>query len=568
MYTFRRARAYEGVMIALGLDEGVTVEVARDFDSFFRAHFERVARAGALVARDPGTGQDLAQEAFARLFERWGSMASDDHAKNFVYKVAINLAKSHLRRHLRVSFIGLRRSDEAGGVDPAARSDDWLQVADALRSLSPRQRTCVVLVDYADMDAAGAARVLGMRAGTVRVHLMRGRRALRERLGVAGGGGIAVNADQQLRERLDRAAEGIRVDTERRLDEIHRSVPHRQRVRRVATLAIAAIIGLASVGILWEFLHLRASTTIPGADVGPSGRIAYMRLTKPLDQKDASDLFVLDVASGRVTVLHEGAGFSVYPRWSPDGTRLAYVSNETGEGGIGIFVAGADGADPVDILEGGSLLEDGGPISLSWAPDGSRIAFVGKDPSSGETAVWTMNPDGTDRQTVLDGHWEAVSWSPDGGRLLLAGVPTGADRFDLYTVRLDGSGLLQLTDDEVIERSPSWSPDGARIAFAERTVEFANQDYGQDVFVMDADGSNRRRLTEWKGFDSFAAWAPDGDWIVFASDRDATPEQQRGNGGNQPLGGVSLYVMRPDGSDVRLVLDGDPVALLPSSWST
>ncbi len=74
-------------------------------------------------------------------------MASDDHARNFAYRVAINLAKSHLRKHLR------------------------------------GQRACVVLVDHADMHASGAARVLGMGAGTVRVHLMRGRRGLRERLG-------------------------------------------------------------------------------------------------------------------------------------------------------------------------------------------------------------------------------------------------------------------------------------------------------------------------------------------------------------------------------------------------
>jgi RNA polymerase sigma-70 factor, ECF subfamily len=170
-------------MLALGVhDERVEI---RDFDSFFRAHFERVARAAALVARDPGTGQDLAQEAFARLLQRWSGMDSDEHARNFVYKVAINLARSHVRKHMRVSFIGLRRSDEPGAPDAATRSDDWLQVAEALRSLSPRQRACVVLVDYADLDAAGAARVLGMGAGTVRVHLMRARRALRERLGVS-----------------------------------------------------------------------------------------------------------------------------------------------------------------------------------------------------------------------------------------------------------------------------------------------------------------------------------------------------------------------------------------------
>jgi hypothetical protein len=71
----------------------VTVESVRDFDSFFRTHFEWVARAAAPVARDPGLGQDFAQEAFARLFARWRGMDSEDHARNFAYKVAINLVE-------------------------------------------------------------------------------------------------------------------------------------------------------------------------------------------------------------------------------------------------------------------------------------------------------------------------------------------------------------------------------------------------------------------------------------------------------------------------------------------
>jgi Tol biopolymer transport system component len=376
-----------------------------------------------------------------------------------------------------------------------------------------------------------------------------------------------MSADPQVRERLERAAARVRIDMERRLDEVYRSVPSRQRTRRGATLALAAVIGLISLGIAWQLLHLGSSTTTPGTNVGPSGRIAYMRLTKPLDQKDASDLFALDAASGEVAVLHEGTGFSVFPQWSPDGSQLAYASNETRQGGIGIFVAGADGTGSVNILEGGNTLQNGGPISLSWSPDGSRIAFVGKDAGTGQTGVWTISRDGTDKRTVLGGHWEAVSWSPNGERLLLAGVPADAAQFDLYAVQLDGSGLLQLTDDELAERAPSWSPDGTRIVFAKRTVESRNQDYGQDIFVIGADGSHLRRLTDWAGFDSFAVWAPDGKRLAFASDRDATTEQKAGNRDDRPLGGVSVYVMRPDGADVHRLLDGGVVALLPSAWT-
>lgn len=170
--------------LKVGLVEG-TVEPRMDFDPFFHANVEKVARAAALVTRDAGAGQDLAQEAFTRLLERWSDMRSDEHARNFVFKVAINLARSHLRKHRRVLLYGLRRPSDPAASNPAGYSEDWLEMVEALETLSPRQRACVVLVDYVDMDSAGAARVLGVSADTVRVHLMRGRRALREDLGLA-----------------------------------------------------------------------------------------------------------------------------------------------------------------------------------------------------------------------------------------------------------------------------------------------------------------------------------------------------------------------------------------------
>jgi RNA polymerase sigma factor (sigma-70 family) len=177
-------------------DDSDVDDAPQDFDTFFRTYFPGVARAAALVARDPSTGQDLAQEAFARLYQRWHDMTSSEHARNFVYRVAINLARSHLRKHLRLSPFGSTPSYEPATSDPSARSDDWLLIADALAALPPRQRACVVLVDYSDMDAASAAKALGMGTGTVRVHLMRGRRALRRVPGV-----VARRSLDRVRER-------------------------------------------------------------------------------------------------------------------------------------------------------------------------------------------------------------------------------------------------------------------------------------------------------------------------------------------------------------------------------
>ena len=67
--------------LTMGIGEG-PVELRMGFDPFFHAHFASVARTAALVARDLAAGQDLAQEAFTRVLERWADMESNDHARN------------------------------------------------------------------------------------------------------------------------------------------------------------------------------------------------------------------------------------------------------------------------------------------------------------------------------------------------------------------------------------------------------------------------------------------------------------------------------------------------------
>jgi RNA polymerase sigma factor (sigma-70 family) len=169
-------------------------DAAGSFDPFFRAWFPAVARSAALVARDRDAGPDLAQEAFARVYERWTGLASVDHARNLAFRAAINLAKTHRTRSIRSSPAGLdaglgsggpSSAPRAAGTDPSdheSATTERLTVLDALGALSARQRACVVLVDYADLETSVAASLLGTAEATVRVHLRRGRAKLRERL--------------------------------------------------------------------------------------------------------------------------------------------------------------------------------------------------------------------------------------------------------------------------------------------------------------------------------------------------------------------------------------------------
>jgi RNA polymerase sigma factor (sigma-70 family) len=158
-----------------------------DFDSFFRERFEDVARSVALIAGDIGAGQDAAQEAFVRLHARWDRMESEQHARNFVYRVAVNVVRSHLRRYRRLILTGLGTGDATDpAADPGTSTVEWLSMAEALARLTPRQRSCVVLTDLAGLDSASVGRILRIEPATVRVHLMRARQMLREFLQVRG----------------------------------------------------------------------------------------------------------------------------------------------------------------------------------------------------------------------------------------------------------------------------------------------------------------------------------------------------------------------------------------------
>jgi RNA polymerase sigma factor (sigma-70 family) len=105
-------------------------------------------------------------------------MHGDDHAGGYVFKTAMRLCS---KRRRRAAMEVVETVPERGGViDPVAR----VSVADALRGLPLRQRQSVVLRDWAGFETSEVARILGTKESTVRVHLARGRAALREVLTV------------------------------------------------------------------------------------------------------------------------------------------------------------------------------------------------------------------------------------------------------------------------------------------------------------------------------------------------------------------------------------------------
>ncbi len=155
------------------------MEPRADFELFFHDAYERLVRVLLVMAGSPAEAEDLVQEAMARAYGRWDRVGAMASPIGYVYRSAVNLHRSRLRR-LRTA-LRLRRVDPV--VDAIGNSELRLSLQRALEALPPAQRDAVVLVDWLGLEAAEAGAVLGIEPASVRGRLHRARITLREQLG-------------------------------------------------------------------------------------------------------------------------------------------------------------------------------------------------------------------------------------------------------------------------------------------------------------------------------------------------------------------------------------------------
>jgi RNA polymerase sigma-70 factor, ECF subfamily len=150
------------------------------FDRFFDEHRDRLYRALWLVARDRSVAEDVTQDAFLKVWERWDRVAGLEDPAGYLYRTGLNLLRNRRRR----AALTLRRIVHASPpTDEIAAVDARDVVVRALGTLTARERAALVLVDLLDMTSEDAAKALGVRASTVRVLAGRARAALRDRIG-------------------------------------------------------------------------------------------------------------------------------------------------------------------------------------------------------------------------------------------------------------------------------------------------------------------------------------------------------------------------------------------------
>jgi RNA polymerase sigma-70 factor (ECF subfamily) len=146
------------------------------FEEFFQVERDRLFRVMFVITKNRQEAEDLSQEAFVRVWERWDTIGAMENPIGYLHRAAMNLFRSRYRRAL----LAARRGIGIATVQDAYEAIDDRQVAlQALVSLAPRQRAAIVLTEVLQYTAEEAGSMLGIRAATVRALHFQARSALK-----------------------------------------------------------------------------------------------------------------------------------------------------------------------------------------------------------------------------------------------------------------------------------------------------------------------------------------------------------------------------------------------------
>ena len=235
----------------------------------------------------------------------------------------------------------------------------------------------------------------------------------------------------------------------------------------------------------------------------------------------------------------EPMSLDVFPIWSPDGTRVAFIRLPSPPAEPELYIVDVDDPDPRQLQANPAPFRD-----LAWSPDGDWLAFV-----SIANSIEIISDDGSEQRQMVAGandtSYMSPSWSPDGARIALERW-NGSGDADIISIDVADADVQTLTEDQGRNTKPAWSPDGLTIAFQ------SDRDGEPGVYLMSAHGSDQRRLGEDLGPALFPAWSPDGAFVAFTAYPDDSGE---------------VYIADTTGTAVRAVTSTPDRDDVYPSWS-
>lgn len=266
-----------------------------------------------------------------------------------------------------------------------------------------------------------------------------------------------------------------------------------------------------------------ASPAATGAE--PFGKIAFVAFR---DGNQEIYIMNADGSDERNLTNNEAEDFD--PDISRDGSRIAFVSKRSG--GSVIYVMNSDGSDLQEVPN------TVGGLSPRWSHDGTRLAY------SNGGSIYVIGAAGENRLLLMEAEDESTaapcraggfpgSWSPDDERVAYYSASISRAIGQVCTVGVDGDGpevVAQAPDAYLVE--PVFSPDGRLIVYR------AIVDGQHDIWIVDVESGERTNVTDDPALDIEPSWSPDGAWIAYGSLRQGEPH-------------FDIFIMRPDGSDMR-----------------
>ena len=202
------------------------------------------------------------------------------------------------------------------------------------------------------------------------------------------------------------------------------------------------------------------------------------------------DVYLLNFKSARLPAEGEritrGIHLDNSPRWSPDGTRVAFSRNGD------IYIALPSGEILKQLTRSPAI-----DLSPTWSPDGKKIAFVSD--RAGAPNIYVMSSQGGRAVRITSGGYNTDPvWSPNASVNRIAFVKVRKSEADIYAIGPDGRGEQRLTASGRNEH-PSWSPDGHYITFSSKRLG------KRQIHIMYLNGENKRPLSRGEN-DSFSTW--------------------------------------------------------------
>lgn len=236
----------------------------------------------------------------------------------------------------------------------------------------------------------------------------------------------------------------------------------------------------------------------------PSGRIEAQFFLLDIVKQQQSVGEVLSANAGQVRAIGHHIADLIYEKLTGSkgvfATRFAYI-NRQGTG-FRLLVADSDGYNEQVVLSRNSPM-----MSPAWSPDGTRLAYVSFE--NGHAAVYVHSLLTQQRTLVANfpGSNSAPAWSPDGRQLAV--VLTRNHGSQIYVMRPDGSALQRISFSGSIDTEPNFSPDGQSLIFT------SDRGGSAQIYQMSAQGGTATRLTFGEGANFSPRYSPDGKSFVF-----------------------------------------------------